>query len=59
MYAAGLSGSAAGRDSRRKGPFEEGDLTRASLDDWTRFRLDHAGSGTCVVGHTDLLALPV
>lgn len=33
-------------------------LTEAALDDWQRFRLSHADSGHCLVGHTDLLALP-
>ena len=28
------------------------------LAQWRQFRLDNAGSGTCIVGHTDLLALP-
>lgn len=31
----------------------------SALEDWKTFRLQHAGSGTCVVGHTDLLALPI
>ena len=30
-----------------------------ALDDWRRFRLAHIASGTCRVGHTDLLALPI
>lgn len=30
-----------------------------SLAQWRKFRLDHAQSGTCIVGHTDLLALPI
>lgn len=29
-----------------------------SLTQWRQFRLEHASSGTCIVGHTDLLALP-
>lgn len=33
-------------------------LDCAALEDWRRFRLEHAASGTCVVGHRDLLALP-
>lgn len=28
------------------------------LEQWHNFRLAHANSGTCIVGHTDLLALP-
>lgn len=31
----------------------------ASLEDWTRFRRSQVASGTCTVGHTDLLALPI
>ncbi|MFT7288640.1 MAG: hypothetical protein ACI87W_002762 [Halieaceae bacterium] len=30
-----------------------------TLQDWVRFRQSKAASGTCAVGHTDLLALPV
>lgn len=33
-------------------------LTPASLQDWTRFRQSHVTTGTCIVGHSDLLALP-
>ncbi|MDT8398618.1 MAG: hypothetical protein RQ899_08395 [Pseudomonadales bacterium] len=32
---------------------------REQLKDWQNFRLAHAGSGHCRVGHCDLLALPV
>lgn len=28
------------------------------LAQWRKFRLEHAHSGSCIVGHTDLLALP-
>lgn len=34
-------------------------LDEESLAQWRKFRVDHAPSGTCIVGHTDLLALPV
>ena len=34
------------------------DLTEAALDDWQAFRMAHAGSGQCVVGHIDVLAFP-
>lgn len=30
-----------------------------ALEDWVRFRQSSATSGTCTVGHTDLLALPI
>ena len=30
-----------------------------TLDDWRHFRLAHIASGSCRVGHTDLLALPI
>jgi len=33
-------------------------LPEATLADWARFRRAHAASGTCLVGHQDLLALP-
>jgi len=28
------------------------------LEQWRKFRMEHAHSGSCIVGHTDLLALP-
>jgi len=34
------------------------DLDPAELNNWRDFRLEHAASGTCHVGHVDLLALP-
>jgi len=33
-------------------------LDTAALEDWTQFRKAHSATGTCTVGHTDLLALP-
>lgn len=33
-------------------------LDAAELQDWIRFRKAHSVTGTCEVGHTDLLALP-
>jgi len=33
-------------------------LDKSLLDTWQQFRLEHASSGTCQVGHVDLLALP-
>ncbi|MEX1198922.1 MAG: class I SAM-dependent methyltransferase [Pseudohongiellaceae bacterium] len=33
-------------------------LDQASLDDWADYRLDNVSTGTCTVGHTDILALP-
>ena len=33
-------------------------LDPAALKDWVLFRQAHAATGTCTVGHTDLLALP-
>jgi len=30
-----------------------------ALQEWVRFRKANAASGTCRVGHTDLLALPL
>jgi hypothetical protein len=33
-------------------------IDAASLEDWIRFRQEHARSGSCMVGHTDVLALP-
>lgn len=35
------------------------DLEASALQDWVQFRLSKADSGTCIVGHTDVLALPV
>lgn len=34
-------------------------LDAEQLEDWVRFRQSHLASGTCEVGHTDVLALPV
>jgi len=33
-------------------------LSASALDDWQAFRLSHAGSGQCLVGHIDILAFP-
>jgi hypothetical protein len=33
-------------------------LQKADLRSWIKFRQSHAASGTCTVGHTDLLVLP-
>ncbi|MGM0631572.1 MAG: class I SAM-dependent methyltransferase [Pseudomonadota bacterium] len=33
-------------------------LDASSLKDWVRFRQSNAATGTCIVGHTDILALP-
>ncbi len=33
-------------------------LESAALKDWIRFRQSHVTTGTCEVGHTDILALP-
>lgn len=33
-------------------------LDATSLKEWIDFRLSHVATGTCTVGHTDLLALP-
>ena len=33
-------------------------LDAASLQDWIQFRKAHTLTGTCIVGHSDLLALP-
>lgn len=33
-------------------------LDAAALQQWQSFRLDHAASGSCTVGHQDVLALP-
>lgn len=35
------------------------DIDASALEDWVQFRLTNAASGTCIVGHTDVLALPV
>ena len=37
---------------------EDPALDAASLWDWFQFRKAHMLTGTCIVGHTDLLALP-
>lgn len=37
---------------------EDPALDAVQLKDWVLFRKAHAASGTCIVGHTDLLALP-
>ncbi|MCP5357007.1 MAG: class I SAM-dependent methyltransferase [Pseudomonadales bacterium] len=37
----------------------KGALGEAAVNDWLDFRLSHAGSGHCIVGHQDILALPV
>jgi len=37
---------------------EDSTLDATSLQDWIQFRKAHLFTGTCVVGHTDLLALP-
>jgi len=34
------------------------DIEVSALEDWVQFRQSNAASGTCVVGHTDVLALP-
>ncbi|PTY38247.1 hypothetical protein BGP77_17565 [Saccharospirillum sp. MSK14-1] len=34
------------------------DIHPSTLEDWVQFRQSNAASGTCVVGHTDVLALP-
>ena len=36
----------------------EYDLDPGALHEWKTFRLAHADSGTCLVGHLDLLATP-
>lgn len=33
-------------------------IAQEPLAQWRQFRVGHAHSGTCIVGHTDLLALP-
>lgn len=33
-------------------------IDKEPLEQWRKFRLEHAHSGSCIVGHTDLLALP-
>jgi len=37
---------------------QHGEIDSVALEEWTRFRKAHLETGTCVVGHTDLLALP-
>ena len=37
---------------------QHGEIDSVTLEEWTRFRKAHLETGTCVVGHTDLLALP-
>lgn len=37
---------------------ENYNIDAAALDDWKTFRLQHAATGTCIIGHQDLLALP-
>ncbi|HTF98268.1 MAG TPA: class I SAM-dependent methyltransferase [Cellvibrio sp.] len=37
---------------------EHSDIDATQLEDWKNFRLQHAATGTCIVGHWDLLALP-
>lgn len=34
-------------------------IDATSLEDWTNFRRSQVAAGTCIVGHTDLLALPI
>lgn len=34
-------------------------LDSKSLNEWLEFRVDHLNGGSCIVGHRDLLALPV
>ncbi|MEP4545374.1 MAG: class I SAM-dependent methyltransferase [Saccharospirillum sp.] len=34
------------------------DIEPSSLEDWVQFRLSKVSTGTCTVGHTDVLALP-
>lgn len=34
------------------------DIEASALEDWVQFRLANAASGTCIVGHKDVLALP-
>lgn len=34
-------------------------IEASALEDWVQFRLANADSGTCIVGHSDVLALPV
>lgn len=36
----------------------EGSLEAEAVGEWLAFRLEHAGSGTCTVGHVDVLGLP-
>ncbi len=37
---------------------QDSTLDATSLQDWIQFRKANIGNGTCIVGHTDLLALP-
>lgn len=37
---------------------EQAVLDPVALEEWTRFRKAHLATGTCTVGHTDLLVLP-
>jgi len=46
---AGIAGAVAGSPG----------LDASALHEWVRFRQSKVTSGTCIVGHTDLLALPV
>ena len=34
------------------------DIEASTLEDWVQFRLSNVSTGTCTVGHTDVLALP-
>ncbi|WP_108126307.1 SPW repeat domain-containing protein [Saccharospirillum mangrovi] len=38
---------------------ENPDIEASALEDWVQFRQANAATGTCSVGHTDVLALPV
>jgi hypothetical protein len=33
-------------------------LNAVALQEWKEFRLQNAATGTCIVGHNDILALP-
>ncbi|MGH8463370.1 MAG: hypothetical protein ACRER5_04425, partial [Pseudomonas sp.] len=57
--AAAVSGSLAAADTADE-PAENltEALTAAALADWRVFREQHADSGTCYIGHLDLLATP-
>lgn len=35
------------------------EIDAAALEQWREFRLSHAATGTCLVGHNDILAFPV